>query len=248
MQQFRVMPSPDRTSVSSFPTTHWTLVQVVQAGTAEDAAKALETLCTRYWYAFLRRSGYGQHDAEDLTQAFFARLVAEEAILTVRREQGRLRSYLLGVLKRVIADALRRRSAEKRGGGLAPLSFDAMQAEERYAHEPQDTRDPEWLFTRAWAHEVFAGAQGKLRAAYAAAGHAAGFEALLPFVTCDATPPSQQELARQLGVSQTAAGVTVFRLREKFRALLREAVADTVLEPAEVDAEMAWLQSVLSAQ
>ncbi len=245
------MPSPDAAHSSSFPTTHWTLVQVVQGGTPEAAAKALESLCQRYWYpiyAFLRRSGYGQHDAEDLTQAFFARLVGEEAILTVRREQGTLRSYLLGVLKRVIADELRHRSAEKRGGGVAPLSFDAMQAEERYAHEPQDTRDPEWLFTRAWAHEVFAGAQGRLRAAFAAAGHAAGFEALLPFVTCDAAPPSQQALARQLGVSQTAAGVTVFRLREKFRVLLREAVADTVLEPAEVDAEMAWLQSVLSEQ
>lgn len=241
--------SADQTSNSPFPTTHWTLVQVVQDGSPEDAAKALESICTRYWYpiyAFLRRSGHGQHDAEDLTQAFFARLVSDEAIQTVRREQGKLRSYLLGVLKRVIADHLRHGSAEKRGGGKTHVSFDQMAAEERYAHEPQDVRDPEWLFTHAWAHELFASVQGKLRDAFCETGRAEAFEALLPFVTCDAAPPSQRELAQRLGVSSTAAGVVVFRLREKFRALLREEVAQTVLTADEIPVEMAWLQSMLS--
>ncbi len=242
--------SADQTSNSSFPTTHWTLVQIVQGGSPEDAAKALEAICAHYWYpiyAFLRRSGHGQQDAEDLTQAFFARLVSEEAIHAVRREQGKLRSYLLGVLKRVLADHLRHGSAEKRGGGKTHVSFDQMAAEERYAHEPQDTRDPEWLFTRAWAQELFASVREKLRAAFTETGRAEAFEALLPFVTCDTAPPSQRELAAKLGTSTTAAGVMIFRLREKFRALLREAVSDTVLTPEEVPAEMAWLQSMLSA-
>ncbi|MEQ1862138.1 MAG: sigma-70 family RNA polymerase sigma factor [Chthoniobacteraceae bacterium] len=243
------MPA-DETSNSPFPTTHWTLVQVVQGGSPEDAAKALETICARYWYpiyAFLRRSGHGQQDAEDLTQSFFARLVSEEAIHAVRREQGKLRSYLLGVLKRVIADHLRHGSAEKRGGGKTHVSFDQMAAEERYACEPQDTRDPEWLFTHAWAHELFASVREKLRATFAETGRAEMFDALLPFVTCDGPPPSQRELATKLGTSGTAAGVAIFRLREKFRALLREEVADTVLTPEEIPAEMAWLQSMLSA-
>jgi RNA polymerase sigma-70 factor (ECF subfamily) len=170
----------DGASNAAFPTTHWTLVRAVQHGSPEDAVKALESLCQRYWYpiyAFLRRSGYGQQDAEDLTQSFFVQLVSGEAIQAARQEQGKLRSYFLGVLKNVLADHLRHRSAEKRGGGIQPLSFDAMAAEERYTHEPQDTRDPEWLFTRAGAHELFASVQGKLRTAFIETGRAEAFEA-----------------------------------------------------------------------
>ena len=238
-------------SRSAFPDTHWTLIQIVQSGPEVDAAKAMEAICERYWYpiyAFLRRSGNAQHDAEDLTQAFFARLLSQDAILGVRQENGRLRAYLLGILKRVIADHLRHGSAEKRGGGLANVSFDQMAAEERYACEPVDVEDPERLFTRAWAHQLFASVQGKLRAAFLETGKPEAFEAMLPFVTCDAEPPSQRELAAKLGMSTTAAGVTTFRLREKFRALLREAIADTVLTPEEVPAEMEWLRSMLSAR
>ena len=244
------MPA-DQTSNSPFPTTHWTLVQIVQAGSPEDAAKALDALCQRYWYpiyAFLRRSGRGQHDAEDLTQEFFARLVSEEAIQAVRREEGKLRSYLLGVLKRLLAAQFRHDSAQKRGGRLTHLSFDEMAAEERYRHEPQDTHDPEWLFTRAWAQELFVSVQGKLREVFAETGKAEVFEAVLPFVTCEAAPPSQREIAQKLGKSEIAAGIVIMRLREKFRALLRAEVADTVLTPEEVPAEMAWLLSILSAK
>ena len=234
---------------SGFPTTHWTLVQVVQDGSPGEAATALEAICTSYWYpiyAFLRRSGHGQHDAEDLTQAFFARLISEEAIQTVRREQGKLRSYLLGVLKRVLADHLRLGSAQKRGGGKVHVSFDQMEAEERYAHEPQDTRDPEWLFTQAWARELFSSVQQKLRTAFIETGRAEAFDALLPFIACDTEAPSQRELAEKLGKSETAAGTMIHRLREKFRTLLREEVAKTVLTPEEIPGEMAWLQEMLS--
>jgi RNA polymerase sigma factor (sigma-70 family) len=246
------MPDSPRASdaqTSSFPTTHWTLVQTVQSGAPEDAAKAMEAICQRYWYpiyAFLRRSGHTQHDAEDLTQAFFERLVSEEAIQAVRREQGKLRSYLLGVLKRLLADQYRRDSTQKRGGQVVRLSFDEMAAEERYRFEPQDTRDPEWLFAHAWARELFTSVQVKLRDAFAAAGRAEAFEVLLPFVTCETPAPSQREIARKLGASETAAGVLVFRLREKFRALLQEAITDTVLTPEDVPGEMKWLRSMLT--
>ena len=243
-------PPADGNHQSAFPTTHWTLVQVVQGGSPEDAAEAMEAICARYWYpiyAFLRRSGHGEHDAEDLTQAFFARIISEEAMQTVRREQGKLRSYLLGVLKRVLADHLRHALAEKRGGGRVHLSFDQMAAEERYLHEPMDTRDPEWLFARDWAHELFSSVQQKLRVAFAETGRGEAFEALLPFITGETEPPTQRELAEKLGKSETAAGVMVHRLREKFRTLLREAVANTVLTSDEVSGEMAWLQEMLSA-
>src|SRR4051812_18417662 len=110
------MPGPDsadRARHSSFPTTRWTLVQMVQSGAAEDAAGAMEALCGRYWYpiyAYLRRKGHGQHDAEDFTQAFFAELISEDALQAVRRERGTLRSYLLGVLQRLLADDARHRA------------------------------------------------------------------------------------------------------------------------------------------
>ncbi len=242
-------PPGDGNRQSAFPTTQWTLVQVVQGGSPEDAAKAMEAICAGYWYpiyAFLRRSGHGLHDAEDLTQAFFARIISEEAMQTVRREHGKLRSYLLGVLKRVLADHLRHALAEKRGGGRPHVSFDQMAAEERYAHEPQDTRDPEWLFTRAWAHEIFSGVQQRLRIAFTETGRAEAFEALLPFITCDTEPPSQRDVAEKLGKTEVAAGVMIHRLREKFRTLLREEVANTVLTPEEIPGEMAWLQEMLS--
>lgn len=244
------MPA-DQTSNSPFPTTHWTVVHTIQSGGQSEAAQALETLCARYWYpiyAFLRRSGHSQPDAEDLTQELFARLVSEEAILAVRRDQGKLRSYLLGVLKRVVADHLRRVSAEKRGGGKTHVSFDQMAAEERYSLEPQETRDPEHLFTAVWAQDLFRRVREKLRAGFLSTGRAEAFEALLPFVTCDEAPPSQRELAQRLGISTTAAGVMIFRLREKFRSLLRDEVAQTVLSPEEIPSEMTWLMSVLSGK
>lgn len=238
-------------TAAAFPETHWSLVQRIQAGSVDDASGAMGVICERYWYpiyAYLRRRGYGKHDAEDYTQALFARLLSNDSIQAVKREQGRLRSYLLGMLKRVMADQIRHASAEKRGGGLGNVSFDQMSAEERYACEPQDGDDPERLFTRAWAHELFSSAQRKLREVFLETGRAEVFEAVVPFVTCDSEPPSQRELAEKLGMSTTAAGVLTFRLREKFRALLREAIADTVLTPEEVPAEMEWLRATLSSR
>lgn len=249
--QSSLMSSADRTHCSPFPTTHWTLVQAVQSGSPAEAAKAMEEICRGYWYpiyAFLRRSGHSAHDSEDLTQAFFERLLSEESLHDARREQGRLRSFLLGVLRRLLSDHGRHLATQKRGGAHVHVSFDAMEAEERYACEPQDLQDPERLFSQAWARELFAGVQGKLRDVFTATGRAEAFEALLPFVTCDEAPPPQRELAQKLGTSATAAAVMVFRLREKFRSLLREEVAETVLSPEEIPGEMAWLQAMLSGK
>lgn len=153
---------------ADFPTTHWTLVQAVQSGGPEEAARAMETLCEGYWYpiyAFLRRSGYAEPDAEDLTQGFFHRLVTEEALQTACQETGKLRSYLLGVLRRLLSDEARREAAQKRGGGAPHVSFDGLGAEERYAVEPEDIRDPEWLFAQSWARQLLTDVREKLRQA-----------------------------------------------------------------------------------
>ena len=243
------MPSADTSKNPDFPTTHWTMVQAVQGGSDAEAAEARESMCRRYWYpiyAFLRRSGHGAHDAEDLTQAFFEHLITHESINAVRQDEGKLRSFLLGVLQRTISRQARHDHAAKRGGGARQVSFDEMDAAERYAREPQDTHDPEWLFTRAWAHELLAGVREKLRESFEATGRAGVFDILLPFLMWDNEPPSYREIARQLGSSEAGTRILVFRLRTKFRDLLREEVARTVLSPGEIAGELAWLQSVLA--
>jgi len=224
---------------------------MVQGGAPEDAARAMEAICQRYWYpiyAFLRRRGHAPHDAEDFTQSFFAELISEDALQAVRRERGTLRSYLLGMLQRLLADHTRHHAARKRNGGRAAISLEELTAEERYRQEPKDTRDPEWLFARAWAQEVFAGVRAKMAEAFTAAGRAEVFEALLPFLTCDEAPPSQREIAEKLGASENAVGILVFRLRQTFRELLQAEIAATVLSPEEIPAELAWFQQMLTAE
>lgn len=243
------MPKADTTSNSAFPTTHWTLVQAVQGNDPNAAAEAMEEMCKSYWYpiyAFLRRSGYDKQRAEDFTQAFFEQLITEDAMRSVREQAGKLRSFLLGVLKRLISDQNRHDNAQKRGGGITHISFDEMAAEERYIHEPKDTRDPEWLFTHAWAHELLAGVREKLRSAFAAAGRAGVFEIVLPFLLLDNDPPSHKDIAKQLGSSEAATRILIHRLRTKFRELLREEVARTVLTAEEITGELAWLQNMLA--
>jgi len=232
-----------------FPTTHWTIVHAVQQGSPEESAKALDVLCRSYWYpvyAFLRRSGQAAEDAEDLAQAFFLRLVDEDSLLVVRQEMGRLRTFLLAVLMRLLSSHTRHHAALKRGGGCEHLSFDAMDSEERYAHEPVDTRDPERLFYQTWAHELLDKVREQLRQHFAATGRAAVFELLLPFLTLDKEPPAQDTLARQLGSSEAATRVLIHRTRARFRELLQREVAQTVLTPEDLPGELAWLQSVLS--
>ena len=232
-----------------FPTTHWTLVTRVRQG-GEVRRAALEELCALYWYpiyVFLRKRGHAQHDAEDLTQGFFLKLLNDETFDAAKSDKGRLRTFLLTALTHHVTDQHRRQGAQKRGGGQQIIAFEEMNAEERYAHEPQDQRDPERLFTQAWAHLLIDGVRDKLRETFAETGRAGVFEALLPFLLGDDAPPSNREVALKLEASETAVRVLVFRARAKFRELLRDEVARTVLKPEDVTGEMEWLKSVLAA-
>ena len=209
---------------------------------------ALEELCRLYWYpiyVFLRRRGHPRHDAEDLTQGFFLKLIHDGSFDVAEADKGRLRTFLLCSLDRHLADQQRRAGAQKRGGGQPMIAFEEMNAEERYAHEPQDQRDPEWLFTQAWAHLLLDGVRGKLRETFADTGRSEVFEVLLPFLLGeDAT--SYREIAVQLESSETAVRLLVFRARATFRELLRDEIARTVASPAEVAGEMEWLKGVLA--
>jgi RNA polymerase sigma factor (sigma-70 family) len=232
-----------------FPTTHWTLVTRVRQG-GEVRQAALEELCGLYWYpiyVFLRRHGYARHDAEDLTQGFFVKLLHDETFDAAKADKGRLRTFLLCSLDRHLADQQRRQLALKRGGGQQIIAFEELHAEERYALEPQDQRDPEWLFTRAWAHLLIDSVRDKLRETFSETGRAGVFETLLPFLLWEDAPPSYREVAQKLEASETAVRLLVFRMRTKFRELLRDEVARTVLAPQEVADELEWIKSVLAA-
>jgi RNA polymerase sigma factor (sigma-70 family) len=240
---------PDARSRVDFPVTRWTLVRAVQDGDPATVEQAMAQICERYWYpiyAYLRRSGKAAHDAEDLTQAFFAHLIASDAIPQVRQEGGRMRSFLLGSLKHLLSDQARHDNAQKRGGLERHVSFDEMEADERYNNEPRDARDSETLFARAWAQDLIANVRGKLRAAFEITGRAQVFETLLPFLMWDEEPPSHREIAQKLGCSEASSRVQIMRLRHKFRELLEEELACTVLAPEDIPGEIAWLRTVLS--
>jgi DNA-directed RNA polymerase specialized sigma24 family protein len=233
----------------AFPMTRWSLVEKVRQG-GPEARRAQEELCALYWYpiyAFLRRQGSAREDAQDLTQGFFAKVLADETIEAADRTKGKLRTFLLQVLKRHMVDERRRENAVKRGGRERIVSFDAMNAEERYAREPVDTRDPEAVFTRAWAGELIAGVRHRLRDEFQESGRGDVFETLLPFLLWENEPPSYNTVATKLKASEASVRLLVFRLRTKFREQLRREISHTVETPEEVDGEIAWLQSVLAA-
>lgn len=238
-----------KTHHSPFPTTHWTLIQAVQEGTPQEAAQALEVICRDYWfpiYAYLRRSGRNPHDAEDLTQAFFERLISEDAIKDVRQERGRLRTFLLTVLVHLLSDHGRHHGALKRGGSQVVVSFDEMEAEERYAREPQDLRDPEKIYLHAWASDLLRGVHEQLRAAFESEGRLEMFRALEPYLGSEETQPPYEELSMKLGSTPGAVRLLVHRLRKKFRELLERETARTVMKSEDVAEEMAWLKRVLA--
>jgi len=238
-----------KTHSSPFPTTHWTLIQCVQEGSPEEAAKAMEEICRNYWfpiYAYLRRSGRSAHDSEDITQAFFERLINDDAIKSARQERGKLRSFLLTMLVRLLCDQGRHDNALKRGGGQSVLSFDEMEAEERYAREPQDVRDPEKIYLHAWASDVLHSVRAKLLAAFEDEGRLEMFLSLDPYLGSEDTQPPYEELALKLGSSAGAVRLLVHRLRKKFRTLLEREIAKTVMKPEDIEEELAWLRKVMA--
>jgi len=242
-------PVPRPGDRPSFPATRWTLVGRLREGSEEEAARALNDLCRHYWYpvfALLRHGGHTAHDAEDLTQGFFAALLADRALLRAEPERGRLRNFLHGALKRYLTNEFRHRTAQKRGGGVAILSFEREAAEHRYLSGPVDERDPEKLYLTAWAHSLVDRVRQKMRAAFSGSDEA--WAQLAPFIEGDTADMPYRELAAKLSQTESGARVMVHRLRQRFRELLTDAVRQTVESPCEVDDELAWVLGVLRDQ
>jgi RNA polymerase sigma-70 factor (ECF subfamily) len=233
-----------------FHTTHWTIVLAASADQGTQTREALGTLCATYWYpiyAFVRRQGSSPHDAEDLTQEFFCRFLERNALAAVRPEAGKFRSFLLACLKNFLNNERARARAQRRGGGLPALPLDTGDAETRYSLEPVDHLTPEAIYERRWAFAVLERSINELRRDYEAAGKGELFEQLQGFLPGSCAKVSREELASTRGVSVGAIDVAVHRLRQRFGALLRQQVAQTVSSDAEVEDEIRYLRSVLGS-
>ncbi|MFZ4764868.1 MAG: RNA polymerase sigma factor [Roseimicrobium sp.] len=242
------MATPDP-SPHKFPTTSWTLIQKVQQGPESEAQMAMEEICRAYWYpiyAFARRSGASPHDAEDLTQAMFQKLLTHEALQDARAEHGRLRSFFIAVLKQMIANQHRNAMAQKRGGGGAVLNIDDLQAEELYRAEPAGISDPEKLFDRAWAESVLQAAEAKLREDFVAYKNVEIFDALRMFLSVGKNETPQAALAKRLGMKPGTLRMQIRRMRQQYAAHIDSEIAQTVGGGESLESERDYLISLVN--
>ncbi len=229
----------------------WSQVVAAAGDSTPRSQQALENLCSIYWrplYAYIRCNGHDREQAEDLTQAFFMRLIEKNYVNDYRRERGRFRSFLLACLKHFLANERDRDSAQKRGGGKTVLSleFDTGDAENEFLHEPPDNRTPEVIYEHQWALSVVAKVQVRIEREFERAGKARQFDHLRVFVSGDDNALPYRELADNLGVTVGALKVTVHRLRRRFRELLLDEISQTVIGPEELQKEVGFLMSVLA--
>ncbi|MCC7377401.1 MAG: RNA polymerase sigma factor [Verrucomicrobiales bacterium] len=232
-----------------FRTTHWSLVaQAGQSGEG-DAHAALDQLCRGYWppvYAFIRRRGHSPHEAEDLTQGFFERVLAKSYLESADREKGRFRTFLITLLIRYLANEWDRRQRLKRGGGLHFVSLDAGEAEEQSPIEPATQRTPEMEYERRWAETLLDRVIKALSAEYEGAGLSERFATLKVFLVDAKGTLPLGEAGTRLGLSEAAVKSAVYRLRTRYREILREEISHTVSRPEDVDEELRHLFSALS--
>jgi RNA polymerase sigma-70 factor (ECF subfamily) len=231
-----------------FVTTRWTMV--LQAGCSDTtrARAALEHLCQAYWYplyAYARRRGYSPHDAEDLTQGFFARILKLNSLAHVGQQQGKFRAFLLASMNHFMSDEWDRVSAQKRDAQRT-ISLDADMAEHRYRSEPTDKLTPERVFERRWAMSLLENVVQRLRNEYEASGQGALFMETRFAITGDKNAVPYIEVASRLGLSEEALRVAVHRLRRRYRRALHEEIAQTVADQSEVAEELNCLRRILS--
>ncbi len=224
---------------------------MLRAGTTDSAsaAPALEQLCRNYWYplyAFVRRKGHSPHDAQDLTQAFFARLLEKNYVAQADRERGRFRTFLLAALTHFLADEWDKARRLKRGGGREVISFDAASAEERYRLEPIDQLDAAKLYERRWVTTVFDQVLARLEKEFRDSGKGGLFDQLKGSLLAEEPALSYAAVGAQLSLTESAVKQAVHRMRRRYGELFREEIAQTVAGPGEVEEELKHLFAVLS--
>ena len=233
----------------AFTTTQWSVVREAQ-GESPEAQQALEKLCRVYWrpiYSFVRRQGIGPEEAEDLTQGFFVSLLEHKNLNAVRKEKGRLRSYLLGALKYFLGDERRRAMAIKRGKGQRLIPLEELRTDERFELEPADPVTAEIIYERRWASTVLERVLNLLKNEYQRAGNAALFDSLKQLLPDEPGAPSQADIAARLNMGENAVRQAFYRFRQRYQSLLREEIAQTVATPGDIEDELRHLIAVIRA-
>lgn len=230
--------------------TAWSVVLAAGATDSLVARPALQKLCSTYWYplySFVRRQGHDATESEDITQGFFASLLARNAFQGLDPARGRFRTFLLAAMRNHMANLRAHDRAQKRGGGEAPVPLDAATAEGRFTLEPSDSAlTPERAYDRQWALSLMDASYRRLRAEYAAGGRAALLDELRATLEGDAVDGGYASAAARLGMTEGAVKVAVHRLRQRYRQVLREEVAGTTGTADEAEDEMRVLLEALS--
>ena len=238
-----------QTGVVAFTTTHWSIVLAAR-GSSPAAEAALETLCRTYWrpvYGFVRRQGVGPEEAKDLTQGFFALLLERRDLDAVRKEKGRLRSYLLTSVKHFLTNERNRAMAIKRGQGQRLIPLEDLRERERVGFERAETLPADQIYERRWALSVLDQVLARLEDEYRAAGNIQLFDRLQKSLTDEPDRPSPADTAREFGMTESAVRQASYRLRQRYRQLLREEIAHTVMLPGDIEDELRHLIIVLRA-
>jgi len=231
----------------AFATTHWSVVLAAR-GQSPAAQEALEKLCRTYWwpvYGFIRRQGYKPEEAQDLTQSFFARLLERRDLETVKRERGRLRSYLLASIKNFLSKARHREMTIKRGEGRPLISLEDLLARERADQEPAHKLSADRIYERRWALTLLEQVLVRLGAEYEGAGKLPLFDRLKELLAGESGQPSQAKIAAEMRMTENAVKQAFHRLRYRYRQLLHEEIAHTVAAPDDVEDELRHFMAVL---
>ena len=232
-----------------FATTRWSLVLAAGQKSNARSAEALASLCEMYWYpvyAFIRRQGYPADEGADLTQEFFARVLEKNYFHDADSARGRFRAFLCASIRHFLSNERDRARALKRGGNQPPISLDVETADGTYQIEPRDDLTPEKLFDRRWALILLDRVLARLRDNHVSAGKGELFDQLKGFLTGDSTGVPYADVAKALGMTEGAVKVAVHRLRRQFRDTLIQEIAETVSDPADIDAEIEYLLKAVS--
>ena len=236
-------------TAGQFVPTRWSVVLAAGRSDTTHARAALEKLCGTYWppiYAFVRRQGHKPHDAQDLTQEFFARLLEKNYLADVDRAKGKFRSFLLASLKHFLANEWDKARAQKRGGGKSFVPIQAQDAETRFGVDPADSQSADKIFEKRWALTLLEQVLQKLREEFVADSKGKLFEQLKPTLTEPSRTISYAEIAARLDTTEGAVKVAVHRLRQRYRELIRAEIAETVASKSEVEDELRNLFAALT--
>ena len=234
---------------AAFTTTHWSVVLEAQ-GQSAAAQDALEKLCRTYWrpiYGFVQRQGVKPEEAKDLTQGFFALLLERRDLNAVQQEKGRLRSYLLTSLKHFLTNERSHAMAIKRGAGQQLIPLEDVLERERVGFESAQTLPADQIYERRWALSVLDQVMARLGEEYRSAGNIQLFDRLQKSMADEPDRLSPADIAREFEMTESAVRQASYRLRQRYRQLLREEIAHTVMAPADIDDELRYLVAVLRA-